>query len=394
MKTIIYFLAVCVTVPAWGQISYVPPTKALVQKGYQIGISADYWSSSKRVDPDGKKFDFTDGEKFTRLQSEVAGYYGLTNQLQVGGGVSFRQNASTTSASGKDETDTSTGLQSTFATLKYAFRPVDRLYYAIEGTVRYMPYTNEDASSNPDAKLMLGDDGVEYSGGIGVTYASRTNNFLTARAGLRQPGKDLSSEVYWQVEGALVWKQLALIAGVDGVTSMKNDPHEDNLADKPKYNGGTSFLYNSLNREWIAPYAGVNLALGNNWRVELKGSQTVSGRSTDLGTSFGIALIRRVDDPKKAMKADAKFKEYDVEATITKVSPKKGFVVIDKGLADDVRKGMKIDFFEFDYVGGNLLIARGSVIQTKADSAIVKIIQTYNSRRPLKEGIVARGSFR
>ena len=391
MKTIIFFLILCVGLPAWAQISYVPPTRVLVQKGYQFGVSADYWNSTKRVDDERNKIDFQDGEKFTRLQSEVAGYYGLTNQLQVGGGALFRQNASTVN----DETDTATGLQSTFATLKYAFRPVDRLYYAIEGLVRYMPYSNEErTTTNTDPQLALGDQGVEYSGGIAVTYASRTNNFLSGRVGLRQPGSDLSSEIYWQVEGAVTWKKFALLAGVDGVSSMKNDPHEDNLAEKPQYNNGTTFLYNGLNREWIAPYAGANFTLGNNWRVELKGSQVVSGVSTDLGTSFGISLIRRVDDAKKGVKADAKFKEYDVEATISKVSPKQGFVVIDKGLADDVRKGMKIDFFEFDYVGGNILIARGSVIQTKADTAIVKIIQTYNSRRPLKEGVVARGSFR
>ena len=380
---------------AWAQTSYVAPTKTLQSKAYQLGFAGDYFNSSKRIDKDGKETSFTDGEKFSRLQGEVTGFYGLTDQFQIGGGVRFRQNASTMmNSSNEEETDTSTGVQSTFVNLMYAFKPVDRLRYVIEGSFRYMPYTNEESTGSDVGSLILGDDGSEYSGGVGVTYASKTNNFLTLRTGLRSPGRDLSSEIYWQVEGALAWRYVALVAGVDGVSSMNNDPHEDEPANKPNYNRGVSELYNSTNREWIAPYAGINLALGKNWRMEFKGSQVVSGRSTDLGTSFGIALIRRVDESKKTQRADTKFKEYDIEATITKVSPKQGYVVIDKGVSDDVQKGMKIDFYEFDYVGGNVLLARGTVIQTKASTAIVKITQTYNTKKALKEGVIARGSLR
>lgn len=125
----------------------------------------------------------------------------------------------------------------------------------------------------------------------------------------------------------------------------------------------------------------------------MRGSQVVSGNSTDIGTAFGASLIRRVED-KSQDRPDQRFKEYDFEAAVTKVSPKKKYVVIDKGLADDVAKGMKIDFFEFDYVGGNILLARGIVFKTKADSSIVKITNLYNSKKELKEGVVARGSFK
>src|SRR5690606_16785764 len=120
-----------------------------------------------------------------------------------------------------------------------------------------------------------------------VTYSSVSKNFLTARVGYRVPGTDLSHEIYWQAEGALVWPYWALVAGVDGVTSMRNDPNEDNLALRPVFHTGNTNLYSSYNREWIAPYAGVNIALGKNWRVELKGSQVVNGRSTDSGTTLG-----------------------------------------------------------------------------------------------------------
>lgn len=381
---------------AFAQTSYVFPTRILNKKGYQLGVTGEYWKSSKRVDKDGKKFPFEDGESFNRIQTEVSGFYGLTENLQIGGGVRYRQNASKVLNSSTNEIDseTSSGVQSTFVNLVFAFKPVGQLYYAIDGTFRYTPYTNEESSASKPGNLILGDDGNEYSVGAGVTYASKSNNFISLRGGYRKPGQDLSGELYYQVEAALAWSYVALIAGVDGVSSMGNDPYENDTANRPVFETGSTGLYHGINREWIAPYAGINFALGKTWRVEFKGSQVVSGKSTDLGTNFGVSLIRRVDEKKTTEITDSRFKDYDFEASITKISPKKGFVVIDKGVAEDVQKGMKIDFYEFDYVGGNILLASGLVIQTKADSSIVKITHLYNTKRELKEGVVARGTFR
>jgi hypothetical protein len=395
MKFILLLLLSLFCANVFAQTSYVAPTKILSKHAYQFGLSSDYFSSSKHIDEDGKKTSFKNGESFKRIQGEASGYYGLTGNLQIGGGLRYRQNSSTifNGSTSKNETETSSGVQSTFVSLLYAFKPVGRLQYSLEGLVRYMPYTNEEITSTSAGSMILGDDGVEYSVGFGATYSSTTNNYLTVRGGYRSPGKNLSTEIYWQVEGALAWRYLALVAGVDGVSSMNNDPYKDDPGNRPEVTTGNTMLYHSVNRQWMAPYAGANIALGKNWRVELKGSQVVSGRSTDLGTSYGISLIRRVDDG-KLVQTDQKFKDYDFEATITKISPKKGFVVIDKGLADDVQKGMKIDFFEFDYVGGNILLARGTVMQTKSDSSVVKITHIYNTKKEFKEGTVARGSFR
>lgn len=394
MKLILTFLLLLSGQELLAQTSYVAPTKILGQKAYQIGVSGEMFTSTKSIDKEREKIEFEDGESFSRLQGEFSGYYGLTDNLQIGGGARFRQNRSTIlDASNEEQSESSTGVQSTFFSLIYAFKPIDRLQYSLEGLFRYTPYTNDEVLTGNEGQLVLGDDGNEYSAGLGMTYSSKSNNFLTGRVGYRKPGQDLSDEIYWQVEGALAWKYVALIAGVDGISSMNNDPFTSDPENRPIFNTGRTALYNSYNREWISPYAGINIALGANWRVELKGSQTVSGRSTDIGTGFGISLIRRVDN-RKIDKVDTRFKDYDLEASISKVSPKKGYVVIDKGLADDVQKGMKIDFFEFDYVGGNILLARGTVIQSKADTAIVKITHRYNTKKELKEGVVARGNFR
>lgn len=381
--------------------SYVPSTRLLRAKGYQIGVYTDSFVSSKPLDEKGKEEKIDDVFKnhaYGRLQTEIAGYYGATNVFQLGLGVRFRQNRSSYELpDGSEVNATATGLQSTFASMMFAFEQVDQMQYTLEGMFRYTPYSNVEikevtSATDLEKDMILGDQGNEISAGLGVTYFGKNNNFFTVRGGYRRPGSEISHELYWQAEGAMAWRYVALIAGVDGVSSLNNDPYEDKPEDRPVYNSPTN-LYNTENREWITPYVGLNLALGNTWRVEFKGAQTVAGKSTDLGTTFGINLIRRSD--KSATKlVDNKFKTYDLEATVTKVSPKKEYVVIDKGLADDFNKGMRIDLFEFDYIGGNILVATGVIVQVKADTSIVKITQRYNMKKEIKEGLIGRTSLK
>lgn len=374
--------------------SYIPSTYLLKAKGYQLGYAFDSFTTSELIDREGEKQELAEGQTFNRVQSEISGYYGATHDLQFGLGARFRQNHATVDVSGNKQNSDSSGLQSTFANIKFGFAKVGRLQYTLEGTFRYTPYNNAEfdpATDDPKA-LILGDHGNELSGGLGLTYHSKTNNFVTVNSGFRKPGTDLSDEIYWQAEGALVWSHIALVAGVDGITSMKNDPYEATPTERPVYNRGTE-LYGSSNREWIAPYLGINLSFGKSWRIELRGSQVVSGYSTDLGSGFGVSLIRRVDKSVTRLE-DSKFKTYDLESTVTKVSPKQEYLVIDKGLADDFSKGMKIDFFEFDYVGGNTLVASGVIIQIKSDSSIVKIVERYNMKINLKEGLIGRTTLK
>jgi hypothetical protein len=376
--------------------SYVAPTRVLAAKGYQLGAYVDYFTRTELRDDKGKKVEEADDYKFNRVQTEVSGQYGATNDLQFGLGFRFRQNVGT-QIDREDVTQevkaTGSGLQSTFLNLMFAFKQVDRVQYTLEGTFRYSPYTNNEYEVGDDQTIaILGDTGNEYSAGLGMSYIGTSKNYLTVRGGYRRPGSEISDEIYWQAEGAMAWSYIALVAGVDGVTSLKNDPYENDELNRPDYNSPT-YLYNVPNREWITPYAGINIALGNSWRVELKGSQSIQGTSTDLGTTFGINLIRRVEKSETRL-VDNKFKTYDLEATVTKISPKKEYVVIDKGIADDFNKGMRVDFFEFDYIGGNVLVATGVIIKTKSDSAIVKITQRFNTKKELKEGLIGRATLK
>ena len=377
--------------------SYVAPTKVLKARGYQLGVYADYFKTKNVLDEKGKKEELMKGFSNSRIQTEVAGQYGATDDLQFGVGFRFRQNASQAELdNGEVWKGSNSGLESTFLNLMFAFKPVDRIQYTLEGTFRYRPYTNDEIDESTKEtdlkKVILGDTGNEMSAGLGMTYIGAGNNYFTLRGGYRRPGSEISQELYWQAEGAMAWKYVALIAGVNGVSSLKSDPYEDKEEERPLYVSASN-LYNTKNREWVTPYAGINIALGNSWRVELRGSQVVMGKSTDTGTSFGFNLIRRVDKSETRI-VDSKFKTYDIEATVTKVSPKKEYVVIDRGIADDFNKGMRIDLFEFDYVGGNVLVASGVIIKTKSDSAIVKITQRFNTKKELKEGLIARGTLK
>jgi hypothetical protein len=379
----------------WGQTSYVPPTRVLKERGSQISTSADYFKTSKLVDEKGRKTSLSDGQNFNRYQGEVNGLFGLTDDFNAGIGFRYRHQTSSFNSGTDDVNAKASGVQSILARFLYGFEPTNRTQFTFEGMFRYVPYGNEvlSATATDRTKLILGDEGNEYSFGLGATYSSLSNNHYTVRGGWRRPGNDLSTEFYWNGEIALQWRWVAVLAGMDGVTSLKNSTYESDSTDRPSWNTGVTQLYNSINRDWIAPYVGLNFAFSPVWRVELKVSQVVTGRSTDLGSGFGINLVRRMDQSDEKI-IDSQFKTYDLEATVTKVSDKKTYVVIDKGLNDDIEKGMRFDFFEFDYVGGNILIARGVVLKVSADKSIVKLTHRFNLSKEIKEGLVGRASLK
>jgi hypothetical protein len=391
MRFFLFLLFFC-SQAALSQTVYVPATRLLRAKGYEIFLGGDYFKTSKTVPPKQSPESLKSGESFQRTQVEAGGRYGLAHNFQVGVAARFRQNSSTAVdvSTGDKINASSSGLQSIATTFSFGLKPTKRMAYILEGFFRYVPYSYSEipdpGNFNRQNDLILGDVGNEYGAGGAATYNFAHNNFLTGKAGWRKPGDFLSPEIYWQVEAASAWKTIALVAGVDGVTSL-----HDGDDTRPFYNIGRTNLYHGYNREWVSPYLGANFALGNTWRVELRGSQVVSGHSTDLGTAFGIQLIRRVEPSKTRIK-DAAFKTYDYEVTVTKVSPKKSYVVVDKGISSDIEKGMVFDFYDYDYLGGNVLVAQGVVIESRTETAIVKITQFY--KKDIKVGLIGRGQLK
>ena len=373
------------------QTSYVPPGKLLNRGGYELSGSLRSWTSSSRYDVDGEEQPYESGESFGFYEAEILGSYGSTKELQFFGGASFRQNRADVQDGTTTQSLTATGLQSVVGGLSYELEPVNRLHYTLEGFYRYHPYSNPDADDNDVTKnFVLGDDGGEYGGGLALSYHHPQQNFLSGRLHYRRPGSSLSPELAWQLEGAMAWKHVALVAGALGVQSLNQDAYTDEPENKPAINTGGSSIYNSINRQYIAPYVGVNFALGRNWRIETRYHVFTQARSYDTGSMITLSLATR-HEPDTTMLVDQTFKEYELEASVVKLSPKKQFIIIDKGLDNDVRNGQRFDLFHFDYLGGNVLLARAVVIQVNAAQAVLKITTRFSNKHEIKTGTIARG---
>lgn len=379
---------------ALSQVPYVAPARLLRDSGNEISGDLRMWNSTSRIDENGESQSYVDGEGFSYIDSSISGHYGATKELQLGFRANFRQNQALVeepAASGNIETITSTGLQGINFELKYMLEPVGRLNYALKAFYQYHPFSN--STQNPTdrtAGFVLGDDGGGYGGGFILSYIHPSQNFLSLSAGYRRPGSEISPEIYWRFEGAMAWKWIALIAGIDGVTSLNQDPYTDDVTSKPDLNTGGSFIYNSINRQYSAPYVGANIALGTQWRVESRFQTFMAQRSFDSGTLVSLSLVRRIESDVRKV-ADNTFKEYELEASVSKVSPKKQFVILDKGLSHNVQKGQRFDLFHYDYVGGNLLLARGVIIQVNSSQSVLKLTTRFSNKHEIKEGTVARG---
>ncbi len=391
MKYLWLFMSLA-SVSAWAQTSYIPLGQIIKDGGTEIMGSVRSWSSTSRYDVDGEEVPFLSGESFGYLEGEFLGSYGLTKDLQFTFNANFRQNrAQVENGSNEIESITSTGLQGLGGMLSYGLEPVGRAFYTLEGYYKYRPYSNRDYTGTDVTKdFVLGDDGGDYGAGLAVSYRHPSQNFLSGRIHYRRPGTSLSPEIGWQLEGALAWKYFALVAGVQGVQSLNGDAYTDEPSDKPVVNTGGSQIYNSINRQYMAPYIGANIALGKKWRIEARYQTFTNVRSYDTGSLITLSLASR-SEPSTVMLTDQMFKEYELEATVAKLSPKKQFIIIDKGLAHDVRNGQRFDLFHFDYLGGNVLLARAVVIQVNADQAVLKITSRFSNKHPIKEGTVARG---
>jgi len=391
MKFAWFFL---ISFSALAQTSYVPPARVLKPNSYEIMAETRFWQSASRFDSDGEEVPFLGDESFSYLEGEIIGRFAATKELQFTFGANFRQNAASVESpvgSQTYESISSSGVQAISAIMTYGFEPVEKITYALEGFYRYNPYKNSrwDAT-DPTAELVLGDDGGEYGVGLIASYTSPNKNYLSFRGQYKRPGKEISTELTWDVQGAIAWTNFALIAGVQGVQSLNQDAYSEDPLTKPAINTGGSNLYNSVNRQYVAPYVGANIALGKKWRIETRYQTVMNARSYDSGSLISVALATRTEPDNRAS-IDQAFKEYDIEASVVKLSPKKQFVIIDKGLAQNVQKGQRFDLFHFDYVGGNILLGRAVVIQVNAEQAVLKLTSRFSLKHEIKEGTVARG---
>ncbi len=388
------FLFIFLSTQAFAQYSYIAPARLLGDGGTEVRGEGRYWNSTQRLDANGESNPYEPGESFSYLEGIVAASYGATKELQLGMRATFRQNQASIeepAGSNRIENLSSSGIQSIGGEFKYMLEPVGDVYYALEGFYYHNPYSNKEKIANDNiSNFVLGDDGGSYGIGAAISYIHPNQNFFSINLGYRKPGKELSAEIYWKAEAALAWTHIALVAGIEGVNSLNQDPYQTNPDSRPAFNTGGSALYGSLNRQFMAPFVGANIAFSKNWRVEGRYQSFIAGRSYDSGTMFTLALVKRIEADTRA-KIEGSFKEYDLEASVAKVSPKKQYVILNKGLSHNVEKGQRFDLYHFDYLGGNVLLARGVIIQVNSDQSVLQLTTRFSNKHEIKEGTVARG---
>lgn len=375
------------------QTVYTPFASTMPEEGKEFTVSGEYFQTTSVTDKDGVVTVLDGTSKHIRYDVDILFKYGLTSQLEFFGGAKARMINSEFIYSGDSETYqlNRSGIESYFGGFKYSFEEVERLKYAIEGYYKNRTYNNSEYSvSDTPEVIALGEGSREYAIGMDAYYKTISNNIFDLQILYRSPSEFLSQEIYARAQFGLIWSYIALYAGVENVTSLGNDPYTDDPENKSKILQGSSVMYNSINRSWVAPYVGMNFALGKSWSMGGKYTQVTQGVSTDLGPKIAFHLTYRNANEKSEFKLrNSEFKQYRVEGVVTKVGKTRKIVVIDQGLNEGLEQGKRVDFYHFDFVEGDELIATGVLVKVGATKSMVKITKRY-ARKRVEEGTVVR----
>jgi hypothetical protein len=377
---------------AYGQ-AHFPFTKNLRKKGYEFRLNYNQFTTLSNFDDNGNEVALQTDESYTFSDVDLYGSYGYSSNLQFQFGMRYR-NISSTELGPLDSNLhdlTTDALHSSYASMRYAYNRVGNMLYTLELGYRYRGYSNPTyISASPNNNLATGDEGGDIHMGLILTYKPKsTHHFISSKVFYQNPGSNLSSHIAYAFEGALVWKYFALIAGVDGISSLGNDEYGGNSSGKPVLSTGPSTYFNAINPEYQNAYAGLNISFGSNFRAEFRGAQTFGGRSTDKARTVAVNLVYRNDNPSGVNSVVSSFKNYSIEGEVTKVSSSRTMAVVNLGLSDGVNKGMRIDFYQDDFLGSNKLIAAGVVRRIGASSCIVQLTNYYTIDK-LSTGIAAR----
>ncbi|MCO4754686.1 MAG: hypothetical protein KC478_09385 [Bacteriovoracaceae bacterium] len=299
MNKIKFLLVASFMAPIVGaNTSYVPLSETLYDGGTEASVLYKYWQSQTSIDSQGQEVPFEQGESYTQMDLEFNIKYGLTDNLQVGAGVLLRSNSSTAFVNGEELSSTTTGVKSGLIQLKYALPKQNKWRLALEANYISNFITNTTNDESGDSEIVLGDDGNSTSAGLSGTYFFESMNLISGRVHYRNPSSSLSSEIVSELEGVIVWSKVSLLAGVENVTSLNQDPYSNDPETKPSINSGNTLLYNSINRSWTAPYIGLNFVLNKYWRLETRAQSRINAVSSDLGTAFTVMLAKRKSESK------------------------------------------------------------------------------------------------
>jgi hypothetical protein len=388
-----YLLWAMILIPkiSMANFSYIPDARTLAASGSEFEFGLTYFQTNGFIDESGKGFAIESGTSYQQYDFDFVGKYGFTNRLEGQIGLKGRLIQATDDFSGQGASYNQSGVESSMIGFKFSFPEDEKTKYALQGWYRGSLYSNAPYTfdGTAPADIALGEGSREIALGFNAYYRTPSSNFIGTKIFYRSPAQTASPEIFSEFEYAAVWEHFVFAFGVENVYSLGEDSYSNDTNNKPRIYTGQSRLYNSTNRSWTAPYIQMNFSFGGQWRVETQLAQVTTGSSTDVGPKFGINLIRRSDKSKEFQTRDTQFKQYRIEGLVTKVSKSRNTCLIDKGIVTGVTKGMGIDFYHFDYIDGNQLIARGVVIKVKSGKALVKITKRYSKKR-VESGTVAR----
>jgi hypothetical protein len=362
-------------------------SELLNPKAYSISSALSIFNTSGYLDYEGADVEMAEGSSYSLMDIDFGLSYGLSNNVEVTGLARIRRVSSTIN----DTSIENSGIESLGVLGKYAFKPIGKTRYAVGVYYRQTLYTNKSFDSftaPPTDELVLGDAGSEYGVNLYLTHSANPGK-IDALLGYRSPSNDLSGEIIYKIEGLYQLKKLGLFGGFEGIFSLKNDQFSDDPLLKPRQATGATRQFNSVNREKLAPYLGLNYDFGK-FSAGAKFQTIMGGQSTDKGTLFAFNVDWSTSGvTKESVKVEA-FKEYLVDGSVLKLSARGNFLKIDQGLSTDVEKGMKFDIYQTDYFGGNVLVASGVAYDVGADWSIIKITKKFKEIA-IKPGFAARG---
>lgn len=390
-----FFLILFVQVGLLAQDAYIPKALNLQKKSYEFKLDGGLHASSTRVDLNGDEKSFTNGEGFSRAFSRLTASFGWTQEIQLSAGINLVNNSITVFDGSKTENISNAGVESFLARASYAFNSKNPKWLS-QAYVQFTQsaYTNTPYNaSEPNATIVLGDGGNELQIGYNTFYQlGGLGTGLEAGIAYNAPS-ELSSEILYHV--SIVWSQnrWAFLGGFKGIRSLSNSEFSDDPAQQPQIYNGSTFLFNSINREIMSASVSAYYKWNSRLRLGASLEQDLSGQSIDLGTRALFSIGYRVDSLYREKREKVRFKNYGIEAAIEKISSQNNYVVINKGFIDGVQRGMKFDFFAYDFKGGNKLLARGIVLKTKSRESIIKIKTWFGSSKSLEGDVIARGDI-
>ena len=361
--------------------AYIPLTQSLSKHAYQMNYGFEAWNSWQSRNESGNAIEYKSEDYYRYLDAIVGFDYGFSDRFQLGVSTKFRAVQSAEDFEDEVVTSQISGAHSAVFHAQYTFPMSGDWQYAVFFDFEQRLFTNEEFRGVVPNGLTLGDDGESTSFGGGMTYYFSAFRFFTLRSLYRSPAPNLSGEIFTELEYAIGSKNYNTVWGIENVFSMAQDPYKDDPESKPLIKRGNTQLYNSINREWIAPYVSFNSVMGDNFRVNFKITQILSGISTDIGTKVGLNISYRTEAKTKAEKFKERFLEYGLEGRVVKMAPGREKVAVDFGLTNGSEVGDRVDFFITNFKGDYEIIATGVITKLNSSRSVVKITRRYSKIR-------------